>query len=108
MRRAGDLTVRARPRRTCAGHDADRRRGLLQDQEKHEAEQAARRLRQQGRQGCEQHPVSLSLLYLDYTPMQLCVARLGSDHPNDVAEIARSVGCEDRGTSTLARSGRIA
>lgn len=45
--------------RYCVGHDADRGRSLLQDQEKYEAEQAARRLRQQGRQGCEQHSVSI-------------------------------------------------
>ena len=40
--------------------------------------------------------------------MQLCVARLESDHPSDVAEIARSVGCEDCGASTLATPGRSA
>ena len=88
-----------------AGHDTDRRRGLLQDQEEYEAEQTARRVRQQGRQGCEQHPVSLLLLCLDYASMQLCVARLESDHPSDVAEIARSVGCEDCSASTLATPG---
>ena len=91
-----------------AGHDTDRRLGLLQDQEEYEAEQAARRVRQQGRQGCEQHPVSLSLFCLDYTFMQLRVACLGFDYSSDVAEIARSVGCEHCGASTLATSGRSA